>query len=317
MLRVMLWVVFIVLGLSVVVAAVSWRKSAKIAQTHPPVGDFLEIDGQKIHYLKRGSGPVMILLHGAGGNLRDWTYATFDHWAQDHTVIAFDRPGYGYSADFDRSGASLELQSRVLLNAAKELGVTEATLVGYSFGGAVATHMALDDPEFVKDMLLIAPVLHSWPNDTVGWEHPMLSIPVIGPAIMHTVFALRGDGYFRPLYEGVFRPQSPPSGYIEHVGLGLSVNPRVQVQNSRQIMPLADQIRAIIPRYKELELRVEIVHGDQDSSVSAVYHAQDFIKDAPNADVNLTLIPGMGHGVHQLSLDEIYAARLRLNQPRS
>ena len=63
----------------------------------PPEGRFLSVDGTRIHYVERGAGPVVILLHGAGGSSRDFTFDLMDRLADTYRVITFDRPGLGYS----------------------------------------------------------------------------------------------------------------------------------------------------------------------------------------------------------------------------
>jgi hypothetical protein len=66
---------------------------------NPPIGKFITVDGVRLHYVDRGTGPPLVLLHGNGVMLQDFlTSGVLDGAAQSHRVIAFDRPGYGYSA---------------------------------------------------------------------------------------------------------------------------------------------------------------------------------------------------------------------------
>jgi len=312
--RTLIVIGIIVVSLAVVIAVLSNLKQARWAKSHPAVGQFVNVDGRQLHYLKSGSGPALIVLHGAGGNLRDFTYSLMARLSQTHTVYAFDRPGHGYSDRFDSSGTTLAEQARIITKAAQTLGVENATVMGYSFGGSVAMNMALDFPEFVNEMVLIAAPIHTWPDDWVSSTYRIAAVPIIGPIVMNTAYALLPDSYFANSYAGVFAPQKPPAGFLDHVGVGLTVKPSSFVANARQIVPLAPQIKQMIPRYDTLTLPIEIIHGTADKSVSSKYHTGDFMamQDRPNA--NATYIEGMGHGIHQLEQDEIIKALKRLSK---
>ena len=136
------------LALIVLLAAVTLWRAARVEaaaeRDFPPSGQFIEVDGTRVHYLEQGKGPALVLLHGASGNLRDMSFSLIDRLAQHYRVIAFDRPGLGYTdviADMSLSG-----QARLLSQAARQLGADNPLLVGQSYGGAVAKAWALDHP---------------------------------------------------------------------------------------------------------------------------------------------------------------------------
>ena len=73
-------------------------KTAQAERDNPPRGKFVEVDGVRLHYLERGSGPALVLLHGNGVYATDFEYSgLIDKLSERYRVIAFDRPGYGYS----------------------------------------------------------------------------------------------------------------------------------------------------------------------------------------------------------------------------
>jgi pimeloyl-ACP methyl ester carboxylesterase len=311
--RVLFWAIAICLAVALIIWTISSIKQSRWAKSHPAVGQFVTVDGKKLHYVKIGNGPPLIALHGAGGNLRDFTFLLTEKLANDYTIYAFDRPAHGYSDIFDPAGETLADQARIITSAAQTLGINNATVMGYSFGGTVAMNMALDYPEFVDKLLLIAAPIHTWPDDWVSSTYRIAALPIIGPAIMHTAFAILPDSYFRNSYAGVFGPQSPPDGFLDHVGVGITVNPYRFVINARQILPMAPQIKSMIPRYDTLTMPIEIIHGTADKSVSSQYHTADFMAMQPRPNANATYIDGMGHGIHQLSTDEIISALKRLS----
>src|ERR1700730_18746524 len=65
---------------------------------NPPEGKFVTVDDVRLHYIERGTGSVIVLLHGNGTMARDFVLSgVFDLLCKDHRVIAVDRPGFGFS----------------------------------------------------------------------------------------------------------------------------------------------------------------------------------------------------------------------------
>jgi 2-hydroxy-6-oxonona-2,4-dienedioate hydrolase/4,5:9,10-diseco-3-hydroxy-5,9,17-trioxoandrosta-1(10),2-diene-4-oate hydrolase len=117
------------------------------------------INGQPIFYAEAGSGPVVLLLHGGGpGASGVSNYSrNIDALATKFRVIVPDLPGYGRSTKkLDQSDpfGSLSNGIRGLLD---ELDITQAHLVGNSYGGAAALRLALDSPQRVERLVLMGP----------------------------------------------------------------------------------------------------------------------------------------------------------------
>ena len=73
-------------------------RTRRAEREHPPAGRFVEVDGVRLHYLERGAGPPVVLLHGNVVTAEDWVLSgVLDRVAERHRVVAFDRPGYGHS----------------------------------------------------------------------------------------------------------------------------------------------------------------------------------------------------------------------------
>jgi pimeloyl-ACP methyl ester carboxylesterase len=286
----------LVICFAIITAYRAEQFTKRAEQLFPPVGEFITVDGVQVHYVKQGSGPALIMLHGAGGNLRDYTYGLLPRFAKNHTVIAFDRPGHGYSQNLPTDSATLDEQSNLLRKAAMQLGVKEAIVMGYSYGGALSLNMAVHNPEFVKGLVLISAVSMPWPYK-IHINYRMMSKPVIGPALMAATTAYLGDDYFKSSYETVFTPLTPPTGYLEHVGVNLSVRYKSFVENSRQLNSLRPQIVDQSKSYSTLKMPIELIHGVSDPSVPIHVHAEEFIKVVQHA--NLTAIEGLGHGALQ------------------
>src|SRR5215212_11307414 len=74
------------------------QKTRRAERENPPSGRFVNIDGVRLHYVERGEGTPVVLLHGNGMTLQDFALSgVLELTAARYRVIAFDRPGYGYS----------------------------------------------------------------------------------------------------------------------------------------------------------------------------------------------------------------------------
>ena len=271
--------------------------SAAFSQT-PPSGQFITVDGTKVHYQIEGSGPDLILIHGAGGSLRDFTFHITDQLTDDFRVILFDRPGHGYTdriADRRGLGESPQEQAALLSRAARELGVNDAVVLGHSYGGAVALAWTLDHPEDLRALVTVAGVsneweggLGAWYSVTNSWLGRNLLIPVISAAASRE----RLEGTTRAIFE----PDPVPQGYLDHMGAELSKSATVLRSTTQQVNGLKPHIIEMEPRYPGISVPVEIVHGDKDTSVPLAIHGQVLSDQIDGA--NLTVLPGIGHMPH-------------------
>lgn len=119
-----------------------------------PPADERTVDGRRTRCRISGDGPPVVLLHGIGRTLDDFT-ALHTALARDHLVLAVDLPGHGGSAPLDGPHTLPALAAAVarFLDVA---GVTgPAHLVGNSLGGAVAMRLAADEPRRVASLALL------------------------------------------------------------------------------------------------------------------------------------------------------------------
>ncbi len=113
----------------------------------------VEADGFRIRYWEAGTGEPLVCLHGAG-SLR--LSRAHDILARDHRVIAFEIPGFGESAANERSATMVDLGTSMRA-AVAELGITRYSLMGNSFGAKLALWMAVQQPQVLQALVLIAP----------------------------------------------------------------------------------------------------------------------------------------------------------------
>ncbi|TAK54580.1 MAG: alpha/beta fold hydrolase, partial [Dehalococcoidia bacterium] len=123
----------------------------------PKPGRLIDIDGYRVHYVERGDGPVVVLVHGFGGQTANYAQL-MPLLAADHHVIAVDLKGYGYSERNAIAGLSATDQVAMLRRLLDELGVSRAVLVGHSMGGGIVQRFAATYPDAVEALVLIASV---------------------------------------------------------------------------------------------------------------------------------------------------------------
>lgn len=122
-----------------------------------PAHENRRVAGLGLHWVHRsGSGPPLVLLHGAYGSWRHWQ-RNLDGLAQAFDVWALDLPGFGESDDWPADfvyAAYVDLIGR----AVRDLALGPVVLGGYSFGAALAARLASEHPSLVDSLLLVAPV---------------------------------------------------------------------------------------------------------------------------------------------------------------
>ena len=123
-----------------------------------PRSGYLEVDGSKIYYEERGSGPAVVFLHDGLLGAESWD-AICEVLAGKYHVVRYDRRGYGRSEAPTRAFSPAEDLFRLLTH----LDLQHAVVVGSSSGGALAIDFAIERPQMVDGLFLIGPVLHGMP----------------------------------------------------------------------------------------------------------------------------------------------------------
>lgn len=274
-----------------------------------PDGETIIVDGVKIHFVRQGRGPAVALIHGASGNLRDWTFRAAPALAEDYTTIAFDRPGHGLSGSPADGDASLRVQAALMRGALARMGIGRAYLAGHSYGGSVALAWALDAPETVAGLMLLAAPSQVWEGG-LGLTTELLATPVIGGLLAGAAPVVVSRGIAERALDAIFAPQQAPEGYLDHIRLDLVLRPATLRANARQLAALKAQLGAMAPRYLGLAMPVELLHGTADETVPLRIHSEPLVRQLPRA--RLTRLEGIGHMPHHVALPQAQTALGRL-----
>ncbi len=275
------------------------------------MGQFVEVMGTRVHAVVRGQGPDLVLIHGASGSTRDFTFDLVEPLSRNFRVIAFDRPGLGYSDDIGPKGLSPLVQADVLRAAAEKLSVRRPIVLGHSYGGAVAMAWALRDPGGPRGLVIVSGATMPWPGGLGPW-YAITSSQFGGATVVPLVAAYAPLSRADDAVGMIFSPEAVPPGYVEYVGAGLSLRRDQLRTNARQVNSLKAHLEVMEPNYPQLAMPFEILHGTADTIVPATVHGIPLSKRVRNA--RLTLIDGAGHMPHHTHSDQVIAAIRRLSR---
>jgi pimeloyl-ACP methyl ester carboxylesterase len=295
--KLILWLLVALVGVTGLTLWKAARHEREAEATWPPEGDFLTVNGHRVHVVEMGraDAPALVLIHGASGNTRDFTHRMAERLAARYRVIVFDRPGLGYTDRIDPNGASLEAQARLLADATAELGAEKPIVLGHSYGGAVALAWALHRPDDLSALVLSAAASNPW-DTGLGLYYTVLSHPLGQRVLIPLITAWVPERVVDGQIDAVFEPQAAPEGYHAHIGSGLTLRRVSMRANALHRRNLLAEIRRQSQRYGEIAVPVEILHGDADLIVPLEVHSEPLSAQIP--DATLTVLPGIGHMLH-------------------
>ncbi|WP_299725556.1 alpha/beta hydrolase [uncultured Tateyamaria sp.] len=288
------------------------KRDRDAARDYPPTGQLIDVNGVTVHAVQVGQGPDLVLLHGASGSTRDFTFAFADLLKDRYRVTMLDRPGLGWTEQIDpahrrafsTAHASPRDQARLLKAATDQLDVTNPIVLGHSFGGIVGYAWALEFDD-LAGLVSVAGVANPWPGD-LGWTYTVngsawgggLVVPVLSAFVPHTLV--------EETLGSIFEPQVPPEGYLDHVGADLSLRRHSMRANARQVNWLRPYVVEMSAQYGTITVPVEIVHGDADTIVPLAVHSAKVPGQIEGA--NVTVLPGVGHMPQHTNPDDVIAA---------
>jgi pimeloyl-ACP methyl ester carboxylesterase len=283
-----------------------------LQRTYPAQGKMIEVAGASLNVVDIGprdaAGPPVVMIHGASSNLEVMRQPLGDMLAENHRVILIDRPGHGWSTRARSDYSTPAIQGKMIDEALEKLGVGRAILVVHSWSGALGARIALDYPQRVAGLVMLAPVACPWPGG-VGWYNKLVTTPVIGPLLAYSITLPLGFFLAEPGARGVFLPQLMPDGFVRNTATPLLLRPREFLANARDLVTLKAAVVEQAPRYANIKAPTVVIAGDVDKTVSTSIHSRPFAAAVPNA--KLIILPDVGHmvqnAVPELVISEIKA----------
>lgn len=270
-----------VVALSVVAALVTRLGQIRLDAAYPPTGRMIETTGGPVHLVERGpaDAPVIVLIHGASGNHRDLMESIGAPLAVRFRVIAVDRPGHGSSPRGAAGASDLEEQARRVADALDTIGVTRATILGHSFGAAVALALAIDRPMLPERLILLTPVSHPWGGGAISRHNYIATVPLLSDLFVWTVPFIVGSVIMPRAVEVIFAPDPVPERYQERIGVGLVLRPETFKANAEDVVRLEGNLDRLSRRYMEIAIPVTVITGTRDNIVSNLIHAEGLTRD--------------------------------------
>jgi pimeloyl-ACP methyl ester carboxylesterase len=241
-----------------------------------------------MRYLRAGSGPPLVLLHGLLGYSFSWRFA-LPALAEAVTVHAVDMPGAGFSDRPARTSGSFRVHAERMLRFLDIVGIDSCDLLGTSHGGAVAMMTASLAPERVRTLILVAPVNPWSPHGR--WLAPFLSSALISGLLLRLEpgLGIVHDVLLRRLYGDPQRiPPGTLAGYSAAFKIPGTLKYGLGVGGSWN-RDLAD-LEATLPRIANIPTL--LLWGTRDTAVSP--HSAERLRQQ-FTQCQLEIFDGVGH----------------------
>ncbi|MEW6022312.1 MAG: alpha/beta fold hydrolase [Pseudomonadota bacterium] len=287
-----------VLGLAaLVVLGLAWftrRTAARIVQYLPAKGRFVEVPGGRLHVRESGDAqaPAVLLVHGLGGQMSHFDYGLAERLSESFRVVVVDRPGSGHSLRDEMTSADVSTQAQALAVLIGKLELGRPTVVGHSLGGAIALALAVEHPQSVGALALVAPLTHA--PETAPQVFRALTIET---RWVRTLFAwtLATPGAIagsKKVLAAVFAPEKAPADFAVKGGGLHSLRPSQFLAASNDLQAIPLRMPLVQGRYAELALPVSVLYGRQDAILGWQENGQALVDKVPGA--RLELVEG-GH----------------------
>jgi pimeloyl-ACP methyl ester carboxylesterase len=293
-----LWVSLLFAVATMAASAAIVRVSARRAERkNPPAGKFISVKGVRLHYIDTGGkAPAVVLFHGNGSMIQEMEISGIvGKLAERYRVVAFDRPGFGYS-DRPRSVKWTPAAQADLIHAALlRLGVKDAILVGHSWGTLVVLELALRHARFVNGMLLVGgfyfPIRRS---DVLLLSIP--AIPVLGGLLRNTVYPIIVRVLLPRVLRRTFAPRPVSTGFRKRFPRGLAVRPEHIRASAEDLAMMVGATTALQTNYENIRQPTIIIAGSGDRIVEVARHSLRLYDAIPGSE--LYVLPNDGHMVH-------------------
>ncbi|MFC7622368.1 alpha/beta fold hydrolase [Microlunatus sp. GCM10028923] len=239
--------------------------------------DRVRINGLDLSYRRAGEGSPLVLVHGAADDSRVWT-PQLDDLSDEFTVIAWDEPGAGQSADVPDE-FQLTDYADSLAGLICELDLGPVHLAGLSWGGTVVLELYRRHPELFRTLILA--------DTYAGWKGSLPADDVLSRVVGVRAMLADPPQVFDPTLPGLFAA-GPPARFMPLLrDVSADVRPH-SMRVALEIMAAADLSR-VLPT---VAVRTLLIWGQLDAR-SPLTVAREFERQIPGAQ--LSVIPGCGH----------------------
>jgi pimeloyl-ACP methyl ester carboxylesterase len=272
----------------------------------PAVGQYITVDGTRLHYIDHGSGTPVVMLHGNGSMIGDFVSSGItERVGAGYRVVAFDRPGFGYSErPRGRKWGPLE-QAKLLLRAFQLLDIEQPIIVGHSWGTLVALALALESGHKVAGLVLLSgyyyPVSRTGARTPAASPFPLMD-DVLWQTVMPFVWRLTAAG----AVQRIFAPCPVPERFKQTYSIPDALRPSQMRAVQEEAAMLTEAANNLCEFYKEVSVPVRLIAGSDDRIVETDKHSARLHWELGGS--TFRLVPGCGHMVHHAAPDEVITA---------
>ena len=273
------------------------------AEAHSYRRKSIFVDGLTLNYVSAGTGRPVVLIHGNPGSHQDYTLAVIERLSQSYYVVAFDRPGHGYSERHDSVETTVEVQAQIILKALRKLRIEKPVLVGHSWGGSLVLAAAVGYGNDLSGIVLLAPA--AYPSVRVEWWSLLPHVPVLGTFVVNTLTPLVGRAIVKESLKEAYHPQAVHEDYAQ-LSAEMWTTPNRVRACAYDERTLGASLKILSQQYSQIQIPVVIVTGSADLLLEPKKHAyrlHETIKDS-----KLVVLPMTGHQLPQTCPDAVIEA---------
>ena len=225
-------------------------------------GKTVMVDGKKVHYLEKGAGQPVILIHGFLYNTVMWE-KNIEALANKFRVLAVDLWGWGYSERLKVNEYSFGGYGKQIVGFMDALNIPKASLVGQSMGGGISVYVAAHFPDRVDKLILVDPAVIPYPVTTIG---QIYQLPFVGEFLN----TLPGNAFFKKNIQTVwfYDPQKVTDEYVEEVARPLHIKGSLEgmMYILRNVLK-EPYVEAEAHKLAQLNKPILIIHGREDQAI--------------------------------------------------
>lgn len=240
--------------------------------------EHVDLDGTRVAYRRAGNGPALVMVHGAPSDGRTWQWMVPD-LSRDHTVIAWDAPGFGGSSDIDDSWRAARFADALAAFVAA-LDLDRPHVVGHSFGTMVALSLFRRHPAVPASLVLV--------GGYAGWAGSLPADEVARRLEMFVGMADLGDAFDPRSYPGLFSDLIPAD---REAALAAMMRDNIRPATIRAAGHVGAEtdLRPMLPT---IDVPTLVLHGEADAR-SPLANAEALHAAIPSSE--LVVLPRLGH----------------------
>lgn len=316
MLSILAWLAVILLAAAALVAAYFVWRTQTIARRAerlvPARGKFVEIDGNRIHYVEEGEGPPILFIHGLGGTLHHMRHPLFGGKIPGYRLIALDRPGAGWSTRAPGASARLPEQAALIAKFIDRLGLEKPLVVGHSLGGMITLTLALNHPDKISGIVLIAALTRHREGVPPEFAPIYIRSPLKRWLLANTVAIPAALKMAPATLAYVFGPQETPKDYMTEGGGELGLRPGHFINTVMDLVAIADDMPALSKRFSEIDMPAGMIFGTADKVLNYTENGEEFRGLIKGLDFET--VEGIGHHPQYWAADRVAAMIGRVAQ---